>query len=91
MIDHDIQKVCRLANKDQRDVLFRPSKSLCTVCHNPLEVYYAESRIYAVRCTLCEIVTVLSSTNPIEAAAWVGVKKPSLRNDDKHEEELSNV
>lgn len=91
MIDHDIQKVCRLANKDQRDVLFRPSKSLCTVCHNPLEVYYAESRIYAVRCTLCEIVTVLSSTSPIEAAAWVGVKKPSLRNDGKHEEELSNV
>ena len=79
MTDRDIQKVCKLASKDQHEMLFRPSKSVCTVCHKPLEVYYAESGVYAVRCPLCEIITILGANNPITAAAWVGVEKPFLR------------
>lgn len=79
MIDRDIQKVCMIAVEGQNKVLFRKSHSTCTICHKPLEVYYAEDGVYAVRCSKCEIVAILRATNPTDAAGWVGVEKPHLR------------
>lgn len=79
MIDRHIQFVNALTNPLQKQALFRESKSLCTVCHEPLDVYYAEDGVYAVRCRHCSIVTVLRANNPVTAAAWVGVEKPYLQ------------
>lgn len=90
MIDRHIQFVNALTNPLQKQALFRESKSLCTVCHKPLEVYYAEDGVYAVRCMRCSIVTVLRANDPITAAAWVGVEKPSLQNPSMPKEGNAN-
>lgn len=79
MMDRKIRSILVLADPEQKKVLFRESKALCSICRRPLEVYYAEDRVYVVRCSRCEIVSVLRATNPENAASWVGASKPPLK------------
>ena len=44
----------------------------CKKCSTRLKVYYAEDRLYAVKCGFCETVTLVKADNPTEAARYVG-------------------
>ena len=44
----------------------------CKECDTPLKTYYAEDRLYLVKCGFCETVTMIKASNPIIAAAMVG-------------------
>lgn len=49
-----------------------PEDIRCAYCATPLKVYYAEDKLYAVKCPYCEIVTLIKANSPIEAAKYVG-------------------
>lgn len=44
----------------------------CKECETPLKTYYAEDRLYLVKCGFCETVTMIKASSPITAAAMVG-------------------
>lgn len=44
----------------------------CHRCGTRLKTYYAEDRLYAVKCGFCETVTLVRASNPTEAMRYVG-------------------
>lgn len=44
----------------------------CNKCDTKLKVYYAEEKVYAVKCGYCEYVGVAKANNPEEAALYFG-------------------
>ncbi len=44
----------------------------CEVCGTPLKTYYAEGRLYLVKCGYCDTITMVKANNPIQAAEMVG-------------------
>lgn len=56
------------------DAYFVPSPTAvyCRNCGTRLKTYYAELRLYAVRCGYCETITLVRASNPTEAARYVG-------------------
>lgn len=61
-----------------------PTPIYCKNCGTRLKTYYAESRLYAVKCGYCETVTLVKASNPTEAALYVGDHK--RRTDDGRKE-----
>ncbi len=55
----------------------------CKECGTPLKTYYAEGRLYLVKCTFCETVTMLKASGPIIAAAMVGEVDHETRGDNE--------
>ena len=51
-----------------------PEKILCRNCGSHLETYYAENRLYAVRCFGCDYVSFVKACSPSEAAMMFGDK-----------------
>lgn len=49
-----------------------PTEVYCRNCGTRLKVFYAEGRLYAVKCGYCETVTLVRANNPTEAARYVG-------------------
>lgn len=49
-----------------------PIKIKCRNCGTLLKVYYAEERLYAVKCVYCESVALVKASCPAEAARYVG-------------------
>lgn len=45
---------------------------LCQRCGQPLDVHYAEERLYVVRCGACKTVALVEAFSPKEAAKKVG-------------------
>ena len=48
------------------------TKVNCRNCGTQLKVYYAEERLYAVKCCFCETVTLVEAANPTQAMRFVG-------------------
>lgn len=46
----------------------------CKECGTKLKVYYAEEKVYAVKCGYCEYIGVVKAKNPDEAALCFGKK-----------------
>ena len=44
----------------------------CRNCGTRLKTYYAEGRLYIVKCAYCETLTFVQANNPTEAARYVG-------------------
>lgn len=44
----------------------------CRNCRTRLKVYYAENRLYSVKCGYCETLTLVKASNPTEAMRYVG-------------------
>jgi len=60
------------------DALFRPvggADVRCRNCDTKLKTYYAEERLFAVKCCYCETVSLVKANNPIAAAMCVGERK----------------
>lgn len=49
-----------------------PTPVYCRNCGTKLKVYYAENRLYSVKCGYCETVTLVRASNPTQAARFVG-------------------
>lgn len=47
----------------------------CPICHTKLKVYYAESRLYAVKCCYCDTITLVTADSVLAAAQKVENKK----------------
>ena len=60
-----------------RDVNYTPTLTAvhCKNCGTRLKVYYAEERLYAVKCGYCESVTLVRADNPTQAMRYVGEYK----------------
>lgn len=58
----------------KQDAHYSPTatKVNCRNCGTRLKVYYAEGRLYAVKCGYCETITLVKASNPQEAALCVG-------------------
>ena len=54
------------------DTYFVPTNVFCKCCGTRLKVYYAEKRLYAVKCGYCESITLVKADNPTEAARHIG-------------------
>ena len=52
-----------------------PTAVYCRNCGTRLKVYYAEGRLYAVKCGYCESITLVKASNPTQAARFVGEYK----------------
>lgn len=50
-----------------------PVRVVCERCGAPLLVYYAENRLYAVKCTRCEKVLLTYAGSPTKAALRMGI------------------
>lgn len=57
------------------DAYYRPTPDdiRCRRCGTRLKAYYAEDRLYAVKCGFCETITLVKAGNPSDAARYVGV------------------
>ena len=55
---------------------FRPTAEniRCRNCGSLLETYYAEERLYAVRCCGCDYVAIVKASSPSGAAMFFGDK-----------------
>ena len=51
-----------------------PEKIRCRNCGSLLETYYAENRLYAVRCYGCDFVAIVKACSPSGAAMVFGDK-----------------
>lgn len=62
-----------------------PNKAVirCKECGTPLKTYYAEGRLYLVKCNFCSTVTMLKASSPITAAAMVGEVDHETRGDNE--------
>lgn len=62
-----------------------PNKAVirCKECGTPLKTYYAEERLYLVKCGFCETVTMLKASSPITAAAMIGKVDHETRGDNE--------
>lgn len=55
------------------DAYYIPATDVrCRNCGTRLKVYYAEERLYAVKCGYCETITLVRANNPTEAMRYVG-------------------
>ena len=52
----------------------------CRRCDTRLRIYYAEDRLYAVKCGYCDCVTLVKADNPLEAAIAVGYNSEEEHN-----------
>lgn len=43
----------------------------CPRCNTKLKVYYAESRLYAVKCCYCDTITLVKADSTLKAAQYV--------------------
>lgn len=50
-----------------------PAPVVCRKCGDHLKVYYAESRLYAVRCGYCESISLVHAKSPMVAVLHFGV------------------
>lgn len=54
-------------------VCYAPAADVrCHNCGTRLKVYYAENRLYSVKCGYCETLTLVKANNPTEAMRYVG-------------------
>ena len=61
------------------------TKVNCRNCGTQLKVYYAEKRLYAVKCCFCETVTLVEADNPTQAMRYVGeYDKKEIVRDEKN-------
>lgn len=44
----------------------------CRICGTQLKTYYAENRLYLVKCGYCDMVTMVKASSPFNAAVMVG-------------------
>jgi LSD1 subclass zinc finger protein len=65
-------KVFHDAFKEEAYYLPVPSDVRCHNCGTKLKTYYAEARLYAVKCGYCETITLVKADNPTQAARYVG-------------------
>jgi hypothetical protein len=70
--DKAAQAVATAVSWDMDEVLFRTTESRCRRCRMPLDVYYCENRVYAVRCLVCGTVTLTFASCPQDAVRKVG-------------------
>ncbi len=75
---HDIFNLTILYKKLPNKAVIR-----CKECGTPLKTYYAEERLYLVKCDFCETVTMLKASSPIIAAAMVGEVDHETRGDNE--------
>jgi phage FluMu protein Com len=70
MLDKTIHEIFNLTTLYKK----LPNKAVirCKECNTPLKTYYAEERLYLVKCEFCKTVTMLNASSPITAAAMVG-------------------
>ena len=56
------------------NVYYQPTTTpvYCKNCATRLKTYYAEERLYIVKCAYCETLTFVQANNPTEAARYVG-------------------
>ncbi len=47
----------------------------CKVCGTQLKTYYAEKRLYLVKCGYCDMITMVKASNPLKAAIMTGEMK----------------
>lgn len=61
----------------RNDVYYKPTEPpvYCKKCDTRIKVYYAEERLYAVRCCYCESITLVKAANPVAAASYVGYRR----------------
>lgn len=57
-------------------VIYRrtPEEIRCKICGTRLNTYYAEERLYAVKCSCCDYVGLVKAKSPSEAAKVFGTK-----------------
>lgn len=53
--------------------IFRHYACYCAKCGTPLKTYYAENRLYVVKCEKCETLTLVKAPNPYKAESKVGI------------------
>ena len=51
-----------------------PEDIRCKICGRRLKTYYAEERLYAVKCSCCDYVGLVKAKSPSEAAKVFGTK-----------------
>lgn len=51
-----------------------PEDIRCKICGTRLKTYYAEERLYAVKCSCCDYVGLVKAKSPSEAAKVFGTK-----------------
>lgn len=63
-----------MRNAYKAPALYRPLTEdiRCRNCGTKLKAYYAEDRLYAVKCGYCETITLVEASNPQQAARFVG-------------------
>ena len=49
-----------------------PTAVYCRNCGTRLKAFYAENRLYSVKCGYCETITLVLANHPTEAARYVG-------------------
>ena len=59
-----------------------PEKIHCRNCGSLLEAYYAEDRLYAVKCYGCDYVAIVKASSPSGAAMFFGDKMGEEVNDE---------
>ena len=67
------------------DVLYRPIHGYQVCCHScgtKLKAYYAEDRLYAVKCGYCDTVALVKAESPAQAAMIVGKRVFKERGDE---------
>ena len=71
MQDITIRKVLEMTK------LFRPTSKpiYCNKCGTKLKVYYAENKVYAVKCGYCESIGIVKANNPDDASLYFGNEK----------------
>ena len=65
-------KTFHLAFKQDANYFPPPTRVNCRNCGTRLKVYYAEGRLYAVKCGYCETITLVKANNAVEATRYVG-------------------
>ena len=68
MQDVTVRSILKMEN------MFKPTltPTYCNKCGTKLKVYYAEEKVYAVKCGYCEYVGVVRANNPEEATLYFG-------------------
>lgn len=65
-------KTFHIAFKQEANYFPPPTRVNCRNCGTRLKVYYAEGRLYAVKCGYCETITLVKANNAVEATRYVG-------------------
>ena len=65
-------KIFHEAFKQEANYFAPPTRVNCRNCGTRLKVYYAEAKLYAVKCGYCETITLVKANNAVEAQRYVG-------------------